>query len=77
MYSIRSLGMTQPTYKEEIKALCHLENNREIIFKPSDKGGNLVVLDHVKYKKMVYDILVDKRCYGVLKEDPMDIFKHE
>lgn len=40
--------------------------------KPADKGENLVVLDHVSYKRMVLDILVDARYYDRLPNDPTD-----
>lgn len=40
---------------EEKRALSDLENDEDHIFKPSDKGGNLVVLNHVQYRTMVLD----------------------
>ncbi|CAJ0941598.1 unnamed protein product, partial [Ranitomeya imitator] len=56
------------------KALEDLSKNKELIFKSSDKGGNIVILDHEEYKKMCNDILSDGTTYGILRGDPTDIF---
>lgn len=36
----------------EIQALLRLEKNNLLVIKPSDKGGNLVIMDHSIYKTM-------------------------
>lgn len=58
--------------REEREAFKHLERERGLIIKPADKGGNLVVLDHDSYKKIVLDNLADTRYYGRLPNDPTD-----
>lgn len=39
------------------KALKSLRMNRNIIIKPSDKDGNLVIMNVEGYEKMCYDII--------------------
>ena len=40
-----------------------LENNKNIVIKEADKGGNKVILSTKKYCKMVYDHLNDNQIY--------------
>lgn len=41
----------------ELQALLNLERDKSLIIKPSDKGGNLVLMDHEIYRKMTMDLL--------------------
>ncbi|CAJ0938041.1 unnamed protein product, partial [Ranitomeya imitator] len=59
----------------EKQALEALRNNDQLIIKSSDKGGNLVIMEHQTYRDMCYRILQDSNTYEVLKYDPMDIYK--
>ncbi|CAJ0915644.1 unnamed protein product [Ranitomeya imitator] len=59
---------------EEWEALDKLEKNDQIVVKPSDKGGNLVILDHQKYVGMCKLILNDRETYGILENDPTERF---
>ncbi|XP_073502039.1 uncharacterized protein [Phyllobates terribilis] len=52
------------------RALNKLENNKQLIIKASDKGGNLVLLDHSKYLSLCQRILNDKDTYEVLLKNP-------
>ncbi|CAJ0929381.1 unnamed protein product, partial [Ranitomeya imitator] len=68
-------GDTSPNLNsEEWEALEKLEKNDQIIVKSSDKGGNLVILDHQRYVGMCRSILDDRETYGVLENDPTDRF---
>lgn len=63
--------------ESEVGALMRLEKDELLIVKPSDKGGNLVLLDHLKYKRMTLDILEDRDSYCILDRDPTEIFRLE
>ncbi|KAM4034381.1 alpha-2-macroglobulin-like protein 1 [Anomaloglossus baeobatrachus] len=54
----------------EREALLSLEKNRNIVIKPSDKGGNTVILDVRKYRDMCFSILHDSVTYEILRGDP-------
>ncbi|XP_073422111.1 uncharacterized protein [Dendrobates tinctorius] len=58
-------------------ALEALKKNDQIVVKPSDKGGNMVILNHIEYREMCYAILQDNSTYEVLKENPMASYKEE
>ncbi|KAM4012917.1 LOW QUALITY PROTEIN: bactericidal permeability-increasing protein-like [Anomaloglossus baeobatrachus] len=62
---------------EERRVLENLSQNKNLILKPSDKGGNLVILSHDIYKKMCTDLLSDKKTYVILPNDPTRIFKKD
>lgn len=48
---------------EEKRALEHLGANENIICKPSDKWGNIVIMDRQKYIDMVQRLLSDRATY--------------
>lgn len=48
-------------------ALQNLTKNYSIIIKPSDKGGNMVIMDRPKYIKMCMDIINNKEWKQKLK----------
>lgn len=45
------------------QALHNLSFNKNIVIKPSDKGGNLVIMDTDQYERMCYDIILNKTWY--------------
>ncbi|CAJ0934562.1 unnamed protein product [Ranitomeya imitator] len=53
----------------ERRALDNLSANTELVIKPSDKRGNLVIMDHKKYKEMCLKILTDTTTYGPIRGD--------
>ncbi|XP_044141738.1 LOW QUALITY PROTEIN: acetylserotonin O-methyltransferase-like [Bufo gargarizans] len=61
----------------EMSALQSLERDKSIIIKPSDKGGNLVILDQPLYVQMCMDLLKDRGGYGTLTSNPTIQFKAE
>lgn len=60
-----------------MKALISLENNDKLIIKPSDKGGNVVLLNSPDYCQMCLAILQDSSCYKTLSYNPTNIYMME
>uniref|UniRef100_A0A8C5R1Q4 Reverse transcriptase domain-containing protein n=1 Tax=Leptobrachium leishanense TaxID=445787 RepID=A0A8C5R1Q4_9ANUR len=63
--------------KNEFQALKNLGDDKEIVIKKADKGGNIVVLGLEQYKKMVLTILEDSTTYSVLTCNPTTRFSAE
>ncbi|CAJ0947719.1 unnamed protein product [Ranitomeya imitator] len=61
--------------KEERAALQCLQSDASLIIKPSDKGGNTVLMNRVEYVKMCMDILADETTYEVIRRDPSPEYK--
>ncbi|XP_056380387.1 uncharacterized protein LOC130275860 [Hyla sarda] len=61
----------------ELTALKQLERDSRITIKPSDKGGNLVVMDTCGYKEMTLTLLQDRESYRIIGRDPTNSFKEE
>lgn len=49
-------------------ALLSLQTNDNIVIKPSDKGGNLVIQDKLHYESMVLALLNNKEWYRRVSE---------
>lgn len=47
----------------EMEALRNSEIHDSLIIKPSDKGGNVIVLNSPDYRHMCLSILQDPNCY--------------
>ncbi|KAM4038358.1 uncharacterized protein ACNLHF_016669 [Anomaloglossus baeobatrachus] len=56
--------------EDDRDAITNLEQNNNIVIKPSDKGGNIVLLDRETYVQMCAQLLRDQRAYERLKENP-------
>ncbi|CAH2222479.1 Hypothetical predicted protein, partial [Pelobates cultripes] len=54
----------------EQKAFKDLSNNKNIVIKPSDKGGNIVIMERETYVDMCLIHLNNSSCYRKLGEDP-------
>ncbi|CAJ0958547.1 unnamed protein product [Ranitomeya imitator] len=65
------------TYPNLTTSLNDLKNNTAIVIKPSDKGGNIVIIDHTKYIEMCMSILSDRSSYEVLRNDPTEGYTSE
>ncbi|XP_075684194.1 uncharacterized protein LOC142652437 [Rhinoderma darwinii] len=78
---LRLLDRSRPsgfnTTQDEMVALRSLKGDDTIIIKPSDKGGNVVVMDRTRYSMMCYQILNDHQCYKVLESDPSMSFRNQ
>ncbi|XP_053575130.1 uncharacterized protein LOC128664315 [Bombina bombina] len=64
------------THKERL-ALQKLENNANITIRPSDKGGNVVVLNTDDYVTEAIRQLSDNEVYIKLKENPTSSYRKE
>lgn len=58
----------------KMEASLSLEKDDSIILKPADKGGNLVLMDYIKYTTMCHQLLRDRKNYAILSKDPTDDF---
>ncbi|CAJ0967291.1 unnamed protein product [Ranitomeya imitator] len=63
--------------ENERRALDGLKSNDLLIIKPSDKGGNLVIMDHPEYRAICVSILQDRTTYEILTTNPLESFKNE
>ena len=52
------------------KALHDLKCNNNIVIKPADKGGSIVIMDKDNYMKETYTQLHDGRLYLKIDNDP-------
>ncbi|KAM4807737.1 sperm-tail PG-rich repeat-containing protein 2 [Rhinophrynus dorsalis] len=58
--------------KDEFKVMKELSINKEIIIKPSDKGGNVVILSEREYVAEIQRQINNKECYEQLEGDPTE-----
>ncbi|XP_053571770.1 E3 ubiquitin-protein ligase MARCHF6 [Bombina bombina] len=61
----------------EKNALKSLSDNETILIRPSDKGGNVVVLNKKDYIVEARRQLDDKEVYSKLQNNPTKLYKHE
>lgn len=59
------------------KVLASLQNNKELIIKPADKGGNLVVMDRSKYEQMSLCILLNLEWYKPISQRVIESYSRE
>lgn len=57
---------------EGIKAL---ENKKDIIIRPADKGGGVVVMDKTYYHSQLQDMLQNENTYQLLSRDPTEKYR--
>lgn len=58
------------------RGICSLEQRRDIVIRPADKGGGLVVLSKAYYQAEMLQLLNDQDTYLLLRGDPMLTFKN-
>ena len=63
-------NIKQNVTRDERRSLRSLSRNRNLIFKPADKGGALVIQDTKDYAKEAYRQLNDTNTYTKLDKDP-------
>lgn len=68
---------TKNCSRAEIQAINHLEKDRNIVIKSSDKGDNIVILDHTQYQHMCRSQLSNRTCYEILLRNPTDVYLDE
>ena len=56
--------------KEEWTAISTLRNDKNIVIKPADKGGNIEIMDKEDYIQEGLRQLSDNTHYEELEEDP-------
>ncbi|CAH2222023.1 Hypothetical predicted protein, partial [Pelobates cultripes] len=61
----------------ERRALKELTTAADLIIKPSDKGGNVVLMDKEQYLEMCMEHLRDTQAYQKLTKDPSSQFLNE
>ena len=55
---------------KELQAMRKLHNNREIIIKPADKGGSMVIMNTTDYIQEAQRQLLNPEHYKLLTSDP-------
>ncbi|XP_073460898.1 uncharacterized protein [Aquarana catesbeiana] len=63
--------------RDERLALEALSRNHDVVIKPSDKGGNVVVMDSAQYTEMCMDILQNHEWYRPIPKSLLDKFTHD
>ncbi|CAJ0932522.1 unnamed protein product [Ranitomeya imitator] len=63
--------------KNEISCLRNLENDTNIVIKPSDKGGNVVVMNSIDYRLLCLTLLERRDEYQPLRTNPLTKFSNE
>eukprot|EP00061_Rhincodon_typus_P011436 g36438.t1 len=60
----------QDVTQAQCNAICALKTNRNIVIKPADKGGAIVIQNRMDYSKEVYQQLSNPEHYRQLPADP-------
>ncbi|XP_073419118.1 uncharacterized protein [Dendrobates tinctorius] len=63
--------------QKQRQAIFQLQSLEDVVFKPADKGGNIVVWPSCKYEKEVFRQLRDPETYQKLPSDPGIRFSYE
>ena len=78
---LKELDKPQPKLKknlkkQELKAMRELHTNRDIVIKPADKGGSIVIMNTTDYISEANRQLNDHNHYEKLQEDPTQKFNN-
>lgn len=63
--------------KAQKQVIKSLQNNTDIIIKPADKGGNLVIMNTAQYETMYNDILLNKTWHRPISKTVIENFCKE
>ena len=63
--------------KEEWTAITTLRNNKDIVIKPADKGGNIVIINKEDYIQEGLRQLSGSNHYEILEEDPTQNYNNQ
>lgn len=66
-----------PATSKLCKSIKSLKNNQDIVIKPADKGGAVVIQNTVDYRAEATRQLSDETFYEELHEDPTDDFRQQ
>ncbi|XP_030050692.1 extracellular calcium-sensing receptor-like [Microcaecilia unicolor] len=67
---LQKMAATQKQIQDEFDALQDLSNNTQIVIRPADKGGGIVIMDRSNYVKELHRQITDRNYYILLEEDP-------
>ena len=78
---LKELDKPQPKLKknlkkQELKAMRELHTNSDIVIKPADKGGSIVIMNTTDYISEANRQLNDHNHYEKLQEDPTQKFNN-
>ncbi|CAJ0968887.1 unnamed protein product [Ranitomeya imitator] len=71
------MGRKYNLSRSEMETLKGLEKDPKIIIKPSDKGGNTVVMNHEDYVNMCKRILDDPANYERISSNPTSLYRKQ
>ena len=76
---LKELDKPQPNLKknlkkQELKAMRELHTNKDIVIKPADKGGSIVIMNTTDYISKANRQLNNHNYYEKLQEDPTQKF---
>lgn len=57
--------------------MSSLQNNKELIIKSADKGGNLVVMDRSNYEQMCLHVLQNREWYKPISQTVIEAYYRE
>ena len=63
------------TSREEIRAIQHLKDNKDIIIKEADKGGSVIVMNRKFYEEEINNHLNDTNTYKRIEGRPPNVHK--
>ena len=63
--------------KEEWTAITTLRNNKDIVIKPSDKGGSIVIVNKHDYLQEGLKQLSNRNHDKILEEDPIQEYNNQ
>lgn len=72
---LRIKKITDPQYIK--RGIQSLAERKDIVIRPADKGGGLVILSKEYYQSEMVRLLSDHDTYRVLSKDPMLLYKVE
>ena len=78
---LRDLDHLKPKKNVSVKHIQEgidmLEKRKNIIIRPADKGGGVVILNKAFYHGQISDMLADKSTYSLLEQDPSHAYRQQ
>ena len=63
--------------KKEWQAITTIRNNKHVVIKPADKGGNIVIMKKQDYIQEGLRQLSNSSHYEILEEDPTQEYNYQ
>lgn len=73
--SLKVKKVWDPVYIK--KGIQALEEKKEILIRPADKGGGILLMTKAYYKEEMKRLLGDRDTYQILKKNPARDFKNK